>query len=410
MAPADAWHTGPAPLPLLVVCGRRWEGAARRCAGERGDPSRRATSSASSRDPAAFSSRRRRAGPSAEQGRASRIRSPRCGTGSVHGNGEAIIVAGMLLLILTPVAGLVTSAVAFARRRDWLFGAHLGECALGDPGVVPARVAVRVTRSELARLRAVRMAVTVDRVTRLERPDAALGSACRRAPPPLGAGEFDERFPTEAELVADLRRQPGDGTRGHPPPAGRRSARRTPRQRDLRRAPPARRPDPRHRGLAQAITAAGLIETSKVLRVEEGPAGDAVARALGTDSHETVQWVERLRYADGEPLALDLSALALDAAQRRAFAGGDLAQGSLYGLLETRCGLRITGGQRVAARRHLQPGRAQAAAARARRGRLRGRARRLRRRPPGRVATQPGSWQGLRAQRDLGHVAGSKRP
>jgi uncharacterized membrane protein len=32
-------------------------------------------------------------------------------------------VAGLLVLILTPVAGLVTSAVAFARRRDWLFTA-----------------------------------------------------------------------------------------------------------------------------------------------------------------------------------------------------------------------------------------------------------------------------------------------
>lgn len=40
-----------------------------------------------------------------------------------RGSGEAIIVAGVLLLILTPVAGLVTSAVAFARRRDFLFSA-----------------------------------------------------------------------------------------------------------------------------------------------------------------------------------------------------------------------------------------------------------------------------------------------
>jgi uncharacterized membrane protein len=40
-----------------------------------------------------------------------------------HGDGEAIIVAGILVLILTPVAGLLTSVVAFARRRDWLFSA-----------------------------------------------------------------------------------------------------------------------------------------------------------------------------------------------------------------------------------------------------------------------------------------------
>ena len=40
-----------------------------------------------------------------------------------RGKGEAIIVAGVLLLILTPVAGLFTGAVAFVRRRDWIFGA-----------------------------------------------------------------------------------------------------------------------------------------------------------------------------------------------------------------------------------------------------------------------------------------------
>lgn len=40
-----------------------------------------------------------------------------------RGRGEAIIVAGVLVLLLTPVAGLVASAVAFARRRDWLFAA-----------------------------------------------------------------------------------------------------------------------------------------------------------------------------------------------------------------------------------------------------------------------------------------------
>lgn len=39
------------------------------------------------------------------------------------GSGEAIIIVGVLVLIVTPVAGLVTSAVAFARRRDWLFTA-----------------------------------------------------------------------------------------------------------------------------------------------------------------------------------------------------------------------------------------------------------------------------------------------
>ncbi|MGA2529728.1 MAG: DUF1634 domain-containing protein [Acidimicrobiales bacterium] len=42
--------------------------------------------------------------------------------GICHGSGEAIIAAGVLLLIMTPVAGLLTAAIAFARRRDRLFG------------------------------------------------------------------------------------------------------------------------------------------------------------------------------------------------------------------------------------------------------------------------------------------------
>jgi GntR family transcriptional regulator len=98
-------------------------------------------------------------------------------------------------------------------------------------------------------------------------------------------------------------------------------------------------------GLAQAITAAGFIEASSVLRLEEAPAGDTAALALGIGPEEVVQWVERIRYADGEPLALDRSALVLNGAQRQAFIGGDLTQGSLYGLLEKLFGLRITGGR-----------------------------------------------------------------
>ena len=170
---------------------------------------------------------------------------------------------------------------------------------------------------------------------------AQLAAELRRR---LGAGEFDDRFPTEAELVASfavsratvreaIRRLRGEGLL---------DARRGSGTFVVRRQLDA--PILGTAGLAQAITAAGLMETSRVLRVEEGPAGDTVAHALGTDSTAIVQWVERVRYADGEPLALDLSALAINAAQRRAFAGGDLSQGSLYSVLEVLCGLRITGG------------------------------------------------------------------
>jgi GntR family transcriptional regulator len=170
---------------------------------------------------------------------------------------------------------------------------------------------------------------------------AQLASELRRR---LSSGEFDERFPTEVEL------------------AGAYAVSRATVREAIRRLRSEGLLDARrgsgtfvvHRqldepilgtsGLAQAITAAGLIEASKLLRVEQSPAGDIAARVLGIDSAEIVQWVERLRYADGEPLAIDLSAIALDASQRQRFAQADLTHGSLYGQLEAYCGLRVTGG------------------------------------------------------------------
>ncbi len=181
----------------------------------------------------------------------------------------------------------------------------------------------------------------------------------------LSVGDFDERFPTEVELAGAfavsratvreaIRRLREEGLL---------DARRGSGTFVVRRQLDA--PILGTSGLAQAITAAGHVEASEVLRVEEGPAGTEAAGALGVPSRETVQWVERLRYADGEPLALDLSALSLDRSERRAFVRGDLTQGSLYGLLEALCGLRITGGSErlrvvscpAPARKLLRPGR-----------------------------------------------------
>ena len=117
---------------------------------------------------------------------------------------------------------------------------------------------------------------------------AQLAAELRRR---LGTGEFDERFPTEAELVTAfgvsratvreaIRRLRGEGLL---------DARRGSGTFVVRRQLDA--PILGTSGLAQAITAAGLVEASKVLRVEEGPAGETAARALGIDSHEVVQWV-----------------------------------------------------------------------------------------------------------------------
>ncbi|MGO8721587.1 MAG: GntR family transcriptional regulator [Acidimicrobiales bacterium] len=181
----------------------------------------------------------------------------------------------------------------------------------------------------------------------------------------LSSGDFDERFPTELELSGNFgvsRATVREAIR-HLRSEGLLDARRGSGTFVVHRQLDA--PILGTSGLAQAIIAAGLVETSKVLRLEEAPAGETAARALGIASHETVQWVERLRYADGEPLALDLSALALDASQRHVFVTGDLSQGSLYGLLETLFGLRVTGGSErlravtcaAAERKLLRPGR-----------------------------------------------------
>ena len=41
--------------------------------------------------------------------------------GALSGHGRAIVQLGLLLLIATPVARVVFCAVAFARRRDWVY-------------------------------------------------------------------------------------------------------------------------------------------------------------------------------------------------------------------------------------------------------------------------------------------------
>jgi uncharacterized membrane protein len=39
----------------------------------------------------------------------------------LHGQGRGVIAFGLLLLIATPIARVVFSAVAFARQRDWTY-------------------------------------------------------------------------------------------------------------------------------------------------------------------------------------------------------------------------------------------------------------------------------------------------
>ncbi len=98
-------------------------------------------------------------------------------------------------------------------------------------------------------------------------------------------------------------------------------------------------------GLARAITAAGLVERSEVLRFEEAEAGAVAGEALGLPPVAPVVWMERLRFAGGEALALERSAVALTPRGRAELLEADLAHGSLYDELAQRCAVRISGGR-----------------------------------------------------------------
>lgn len=94
--------------------------------------------------------------------------------------------------------------------------------------------------------------------------------------------------------------------------------------------------------LATTITGHGAREHSRVLALRRSRAR-AKAGALGLAPQAPLVYIERLRIAGDEPLALDrswlpeeLSAPLLDA---------DLSSGSLYGALESLCSVRVTGGR-----------------------------------------------------------------
>jgi GntR family transcriptional regulator len=177
----------------------------------------------------------------------------------------------------------------------------------------------------------------------------------------LAEGAYAERFPTEMELTAEfevsratvreaVRRMKDEGLL------------------DARRGSGTfvvrRRLDEVVLGsLASAIAAAGLAEESEVLRLEEAPAGDpthsAAATALAVDASTPVVWLERLRSAAGRPLALDVSAISVDAPIRGQLVAADLQRGSIYDLLAERFGVQVTGA--VEQVRAVQVGPAEAA-------------------------------------------------
>lgn len=93
--------------------------------------------------------------------------------------------------------------------------------------------------------------------------------------------------------------------------------------------------------LARSVRSRGLEDRSEVLALEIVGAGEA-GEQLALERDEPAVYLERLRFAGGEPLALDRSWL--PAAITSELLGADLTSGSLYDSLADLCDLRVTGG------------------------------------------------------------------
>jgi GntR family transcriptional regulator len=104
----------------------------------------------------------------------------------------------------------------------------------------------------------------------------------------------------------------------------------------------------RYSSFTEDMRARGLEPGSAVLRQEVVPAPAEAAAALDLEPEDPVVLVERLRTADGRPMAIE--EVWLPAARFAALAETDLATGSLIEALDTGWGVRIAAGrQRVVA-------------------------------------------------------------
>ena len=94
--------------------------------------------------------------------------------------------------------------------------------------------------------------------------------------------------------------------------------------------------------LFAAVEAAGLQQRS-VVRALDLRADGVIADHLGLEGSTPLLYLERLRLADDEPLAVDRVWLPADVAAP--LLDADFTHTSLYGELAARCGVRLTGGR-----------------------------------------------------------------
>jgi GntR family transcriptional regulator len=159
----------------------------------------------------------------------------------------------------------------------------------------------------------------------------------------IAKNEFDERFPTDEEMVREY-----EVSRQTVREAVRQLERNgvVERQRGrgsfLRKASSLEQPVQGFYSLARSIEAQGLEERSSVLTfatVRDEPA----ARELGLAGDAPLLFIERLRFADGQPLALDRSWLPEEIGGL--LEAGQLEHGSLYEEIANRGGVAVTGGR-----------------------------------------------------------------
>jgi GntR family transcriptional regulator len=158
----------------------------------------------------------------------------------------------------------------------------------------------------------------------------------------LAAGEFDEVFPTDADLTADygVSRQTVREAVGRLAAEGvleRQRGRRTA-IRDVE----FEQPLGSFYSLFQEIEAQGVAQEN-IVRVLEERVDPTVADQLGLRRNEPLVYLERLRLAGGRPLALDRTWLPARVA--RPLLGVDFRRTAFYEELARRCGVRPSGGR-----------------------------------------------------------------
>jgi GntR family transcriptional regulator len=163
---------------------------------------------------------------------------------------------------------------------------------------------------------------------------AQLEAELRRA---IDAGEFDDRFPTDLELTRryDVSRHTVREAVGRLQADGLL-------RRVRGRGTVVERPEFEQRlgalySLFSSIEAAGVVQRSEVLEVGMTTNGDVAAR-LGLEPDASLFRLQRIRFADDEPLAIDTAWL--PEALGQPLLEADFSHTALYDELERRCQCR----------------------------------------------------------------------